>query len=345
MRKGVRIVIWQAGRLRIIAACLALLASGLMTAGCSRQAEPVVAVDVPLAEVNGEAITQADFAFEVQRRLETGRPLGEPDAILRELAERRIMLQKAEESGMMADPLVQRELENQKLARWLERTLQARKDAVTVSDGDLRQAYEADLAAHTRSARVRLAILYRRLGRHDSEERRATLRAELEAARERYLADPDGVTQKGRIPGFGTVAADASEDTVSRYRGGDLGWLERGRTGYRWPDAVTATGFALPPGQPSDVLATGDGFYVVMKTGEREPRVTPFEEAAVSLRRQLLRERQEAVEQAFKRNLLASAEVRIDAVQAARLELPALKSMQPPTLTPQGAPAPPVMLP
>ncbi len=302
-------------------------------------------VEVPLAEVNGEAITQADFEFEVQRRLASSRPVGTPDAILQELVERRIMLQQAEQSAIMGDPVVRRELENQKLARWLDSTLQARKDAVTVSDAELRQAYEDNPAAHTQSGRVRLAILYRRLGRQDGEERREALRTELQAARERYLADPDEVTQGGRISGFGKVAAESSEDTVSRYRGGDLGWVEPGRQDYHWPDAVIQAGVALPAGQPSDVLAAGDGLYIVMKTGEREARITPFEEAVVSLRRRLLRERQDAVEKSFKESLLAGSEVRIDPAQATRLRLPETATPQPPSLRPRGEPVPAMMVP
>lgn len=322
-----------------------LVAGVILAGGCSCRKEAVETVETPLAQVNGEAITQADFDFEVQRRLASGRPTGTPDEVLQGLVERRIMLQQAEQSALMADPVVRRELENQTLVRWLDRTLQARKDAVSVSDEDLRQAYEQNRDTFTQPGRVRLAILYRRLGRRDDDTRQAELQAELEAARARYLADPDGVTQNGRISGFGTVAATASEDAVSRYRGGDLGWLETGRQDYRWPDAVIAAGFALPPGQPSEVLAAGDGLYIVMKTGEREARITPFDEAVVSLRRRLLRERQDAVEKSFKQKLLAGADVRIDRAQAARLELPESVPQEPPALTPRGQRAPVMTLP
>ena len=322
-----------------------LLAVGLLLGGCSCRKEPPAVATVPLAAVNGEAITQADFDFEVQRRTESGRPAGTPDELLQGLIERRIMLQQAKQSAMMEDPVVRRELENQTLTRWLDQTLQARRDAVSVTDEDLRRAYEQNRESFAQSGRVRLAILYRRLGRQDDDERKAALRAELEAARERYLADPDGLTQKGRISGFGTVAAEVSEDAVSRYRGGDLGWLEPGRQDYHWPDAVIQAGMALPTGQPSDVLAAGEGLYIVMKTGEREARQTPFEEAVVSLRRRLLRERQDAVEKSFKDELLAGADVRIDTAQAARLKLPGLESTPPPALTPRGEQAPVMMLP
>ncbi len=336
MRKRLMIALVVPGSL-----AAAILAGG----GCSCRKEPVAAADVPLAEVNGQAITQADFDFEVQRRLASSRPVGTPDAILQDLVDRRIMLQQAEQSASLEDPAVRRELENQKLAHWLAGTLQARKDAVTVSDEELRQAYEADRAAHTQSGRVRLAILYRRLGRQDGEDRREALRTELQAARDRYLADPDGVTQNGRISGFGKVAAEASEDTVSRYRGGDLGWLEPGRQDYHWPAAVIEAGIALPTGQPSDVLAAGDGLYIVMKTGEREARITPFEEAVASLRRRLLRERQDAVEKSFKENLLAGAKVHIDPKQAARLKVPESAVPQAPALTPRGERAPAMIVP
>jgi len=86
---------------------------------------------------------------------------------------------------------------------------------------------------------------------------------------------------------------------------------------------VMEAGFALPTGGVSEVLQTGQGLYVVMKQDARAGRVTPFEEAAPGLRRRLLRAKQEAVEAAFRSNLLARAGVVVNRERAARLRAPA----------------------
>lgn len=311
-----------------------------LMSGCRKgEPEATLTEPAPLARVGEAHITEADFAFEIQRRIESGRPIGEPAAVLQALIERQAMLQAAEQSPLFDDPVVRRERENQKLARWLDDALQSEKDRVTVSEPELRAFYEENRAEHTQPERVRLAILFRRLNPKDPSDTRAALADELRAARQAYLDDSAGATREGRIAGFGVIAAEASEDTVSRYRGGDLGWLEKGRTDYRWPAKVLETGFALPPGGVSDVLETEDGLYVVLKTDVREMRVTPFETAAPTLRRRLIRRKQEAVEQAFMQELLQKAAIAINPVKAAALTIPeTVSERRPPDLQPLPAP-------
>jgi len=294
----------------------------LLATACERKETP--ATEAPLAMVNGKAITEQDFDFEVQRRVSSGRPLGSPGDILQELIERQVMLDKAAASGVLEAPEVRRELENRQLGQWLDRTLQIERDAVSVSDAELGAYYEAEMESFTRPALARLAILYRRVAVRDggAGEDAGTIRAELEKARSSYLADPNGATQQGRLIGFGTLAAQYSEDTVSRYRGGDLGWIEVANPGVSHPPDVIAAGLALGRGGVSDVMTAGDGMYVVMKVDEREARVAPFEEVAPGLRRKLIKVKQEEVERTFKSNLLAEATVAINREKADALQMP-----------------------
>ncbi|HMP96252.1 MAG TPA: peptidyl-prolyl cis-trans isomerase [Kiritimatiellia bacterium] len=290
--------------------------------GCGKKSAEAPTTDAPLARVNDTVITEDDVAFEVERRRSAGRPIGEPREILQDLIERQAMLQKAESSGVFDDPHVRRELENRRLGQWLDRSLQIERDAVTVSDDELLAHYEAHRESFTAPAMIRLAVLYRRDHERDPSDDALSLRTELEQARQRYLDDPAGATRNGTIPGFGVVAAEASEDTVSRYRGGDLGWLETDAWTQRLPAVVAETGLALPVGGVSDVMAVGNELYVVMKADERPPRITPFEEAKTGLRRRVIREKQQTVEQVFRSNVLAATRVEINADKAERLTVP-----------------------
>ncbi len=301
---------------------VSLACAGALLIGCSRRSETQGDVDLPLATVGGKAITEADFQFEVQRRLQSGRPVEDAGSMLQSLIEREVMLQRAQASEHLADPDVQREIENQVLVKWLDQVLHSEKDRVTVSDDELRDGYEAHRDEFTRPALVRLAILYRKPMAGDTEETPVALRRELDTARALFLQSPEVATQGGRLSGFGTLAADHSEHTVSRYRGGDLGWLDPARQDHRLPAVVLDTGLSLPVGAVSDVLATDGGLYVVMKTGQREPQVTPFEEAAASLRRRIIREKQQVVEQHFRQTLLQGADIVINADKAAALVVP-----------------------
>lgn len=310
--------------------CAALLA-GLAGSGCGKKLPPA-AEPGPLAQVGDVAITEEDFAFEVRRRQETGRPLGDSQAILKDLIERQAMLQKAERSEIMQDPAIRRELENKQLGQWLDRSLQVERDAVRVTDEDLRAHYDAHPEAYTRPAMSRLAMMYRRMNLRDSEEDRAAVREELEQGRTAFLADPAAATQNGQMPGFGAVAARFSEDPGSRYRGGDLGWIEESGEDRRQPAAVIEAGLALAVGAVSDVIPAGDGLYVVMKSDRRPVRVTPFDEVAPALRRQLIRLRQEEVERGFMDKLMAETKISINADKAARLTVPSAAVPAPPEL-------------
>lgn len=343
-RRGV-----AARRTGLGAVALAGVAVCGLTAGCGRR-EPVRAegedappaapaaepASPPLARVGTTAITEEDFAFELRRRRETGVPTGDAESVLEDLVRRAAMLQEAERAEWMDEPELRRERDNLRLSQWLDRTLRQEKDRVAVSDDELRAHYEAHVADHTMPALVRIAILHRRDASRDPAASHA-LADGLREVRRRFLADREGATQKGRIPGFGTLASEASEDAASRYRGGDLGWLDPARDDARWPAAVLKAGFALQTGEVSDVIAAGDGLYVVMKQDERAARVTPFEQVATTIRRRLLREKQEATERAFVDGILARAGVEVNRERAARLVVPSVEPVSdPPMLLPVG---------
>lgn len=322
---------------------LACLLAPALLAGCGRKQEAVAPPPPPpLASVNGVAITPEDVAFEIQRRREAGRPITDARTILSDLIERQTMLQAARASGVLDEPAVKRELENRELGQWLDRSLQRERDAVRVTDEELAAYYETNADLHTRPAMSRVAILHRKVGASDSEEARAAILDALAAARTAYLADPAAATRNGQLTGFGTVAASSSEDALTRYRGGDLGWTPDTDLARRIPGPVADAAASLGVGQVSEVITTDDGLYVVMVV-ERQPAArTPLAEVAPGLRRKLIREKQQLVEQTFTRNLLAAATIVVDEQQAAALAVPAAPpEPTPPVLVPAGALTPP----
>lgn len=306
-----------------------------VSSGCGRREEAPPA-PVPLARVGGAVISAEDVAAEARRLRAAGQPAGDAQAVLQALILREAMLQEASTSTWANAQEARRERENLLLAQWLEHTLQAEKERVALADDDLRHVYEANAAEFTRPAMARLAILHRKPSALGADSSAEALTAALRQARQKYLDDPSQATRSDRIPGFGAIAAEASEHATSRYRGGDLGWLEAGRDAHSLPAEVVEAGFALPVGGVSDVLATETGLYVVMKQDQRESRIAPFEEVAATLRRRLLGARRDAVESTFKSNVLARADIQIDMSQASALTLPQ---------TTARIPAPPALVP
>lgn len=269
---------------------------GMALAACKQAPEPL---QDALAIVDGIPITGADLQREADRLARQARMPMDKEALLDELVTRRAVLAHAAKSGLTEDPAVRRDLDNLIIAKVRERELEAALNEVEVSEEDVRAAYERDLESYADPAKVKLAILFRSISPGASEGKRAEVSEALEAARDEILRNP---APGGRGPasnGFGSLAVDESEDQASRYRGGDIGWIEVGRAGYPWPEPIIAAGSALPEGEVSPVLFTEAGAYLVMKTDARDGGARLLSEVAAGIRQQLLADKRRSVEDSF----------------------------------------------
>ena len=294
----------------------------LLLAGCRENTTPTTATDSSiLATVNGHAITQSDFDFESALR-----PTMSSDEILNELITRKAMRIRAEASGIADTPALRRELEDRVIAEWLETTYKKELAAITITEDELRAAYEnrRDKLV-TNPAQTRFAILHRK-GRNTAE-----LTDALNDAVALFEADRDAATNNGRLPGFGKIASEHSEDTISRFRGGDIGWVGEG-TLSRVPEEILAAGRALETGKISEPPVAGDGVYVVMKTEEREPSHLGYNESVTYLRSRLLSEKRAAIEARFKENLLDG--LKVERTGRLRTSDPGLPKKQAPAVPP-----------
>jgi hypothetical protein len=287
-------------RLRCGALSLGLAAGALGWSGCSKPAarpDPRV-----LAKVGPVEIRVEDFERELQARLKANRPVPSREELLDEMIQHEALVLKAREAGLENDDAVRRAQRNVLVRELKERELKPRVEAVQVSPEEVAARYQRDLLKYTRPAKVRLAVIYLKADPKMSAERRAELEARIAEARARAAQQPPDNR------GFGPLAAEYSEDPASRYKGGDIGWFDVGRTEYRWPTAVLETGAALPgPGAVSEVVRTDKGLFLVARLDTREAVVTPLEQVAGSLRHQLLTEKRRAVEQAFATGVRAAA--------------------------------------
>ncbi|MCB1207694.1 MAG: peptidyl-prolyl cis-trans isomerase [Verrucomicrobiales bacterium] len=200
---------------------------------------------------------------------------------------------------MADDPEVVNAMTEVLIATLKSRKLDAELATVGVTDDELRAGYEKYRDRFVSPERVRLALLYID-GEGDGRQR---MEAALDLAKK--------TTQE---QGFGAVVVKYSEDQETRYRGGDLGWIERGRYPKRIEAAVIDAGFALNEvGQFSEVIPGAKGFYLV-KLLEKQPSSTsPLEKVAVDLRQQLLREKREQIAADFQMQLRDGLRVEVHA--------------------------------
>jgi hypothetical protein len=227
--------------------CFLMLLAALVLClipACSRQSETVTV----LARVGERAITAEDLQKEVERRRQIRRPVPAKDILLQEMVAYESMLQRALSSGLDKDPKVKRDLNNLLIAKLKEKELMPLLDAVEVSEEEIAAAYEKQIDQYQHSSKVRLALLQLKANPKTNDAAREEMRKQLEMARHKFMENPP---RGGRGPasgGFGALAIEYSEDQVSRYRGGDIGWLDADRFTYHWPRTVLATGYALEKG-------------------------------------------------------------------------------------------------
>jgi peptidyl-prolyl cis-trans isomerase C len=145
----------------------------------------------------------------------------------------------------------------------------------------------------------------------------------LEEARKLIIASPAPGGRGPAAQGFGAVAINCTDDQISRYRGGDLGWFRTPADFARWPQEVVQAGFALKAGEVSEVLQAADGFYLVMKADERPAKVTPLDAVRENLRRQLENQERESIAKAYVEEVLKSANPVVNEARLASVEYPA----------------------
>jgi parvulin-like peptidyl-prolyl isomerase len=329
-----RRILPPADRSRILHLFLAGLL-GLLVASCAKQAAPKTV----LATVGSRPITAEDVRSEVERRQKAHQPVPEKSALLQEMVAHEALLQRARQAGLESDPDVRREMENLLIGQLKERELTPRLDGLPVSEEEIQAAYQSNLQRYTRPAKVRLAILVLQANPKMSESKRAGLKARLQEARQRLEENPAPGGRGPAAQGFGALAIRYSDDQASRYRGGDIGWIDPDAPSTRWPRQVVATGCALQKNQVSELIETPDGLYLVMKTDHREAIVTPFPQVRESIRQSLLVQKQRDLRESFLEETVRGAAAVVDQKALAAFTLPSgrtavaqIHEPQPPSL-------------
>lgn len=189
--------------------------------------------------------------------------------IVSDLLLRRVLAQKARAEGVDQDPLMQRRL------KLLEERLLAEayllgKETEAVDPKVVEGLARTEYAAHPERFRRDEEVHVRHLlvSRNECDPEAAKARAE--ELRKRVLAGES----------FETLARENSADKGSAERGGDLGFIARGKTVKPFEDAA----FALQaPGDVSEVVESKFGYHLIRLEERRSSGTVPFDEAREAL--------------------------------------------------------------
>lgn len=102
---------------------------------------------------------------------------------------------------------------------------------------------------------------------------------------------------------FADLASKNSDDPGSKTQGGELGWLDRGKTVPEFDKAA----FSLAPGQTSDLVKTQFGYHILQVEDKKTAHLRPISEVKAEIVPVLEQQKAGAAEQTFASSLTADA--------------------------------------
>jgi parvulin-like peptidyl-prolyl isomerase len=239
-------------------------------AGCSPKEE--IETDPVVIHFGDQLIRLSELQMELDAWTEQGAMSVSLDQFAVQYVERLKALAEARTLGLDQDVELRHQYENLLIGRLKQQQLQGQLAALEISDQDIEVYYDSNLDRYTKEGQVRVALLYLSASDKLDEERRLAIKERLEVVPSLI----DEIPSEAR--GFGAYAMEYSEEATSRFKGGDIGWMQSGAISYRWPKSVVQAAFALQSvGNLSPVIEAVDGFYLLMMLDSRDTQVRPLD--------------------------------------------------------------------
>lgn len=270
-----------------------------------------------LAVIAGKPITLAAFKSEMTRWS------GEYDAarneeLLDSLVRSELLFAAAKTAGYENDPEVIAAVKQVLVGKYLRDNLEPKLAALNATDLEAEAYYQSHQVEFGTPAAVHGAVIKIAVSPKYSEGKKAELFKRAESARAEALALEPG------IPAFGAVAVKYSDDQDSRYRGGDIDWLQAGAVDGRWDRKVSEALVALKaPGQLSPVITATDGYYLVKLIESKGATVKPFAAVKDGVRYQVIQGKKKKIEDEFIEQLKVKFPVTVNSALLNTIALPA----------------------
>lgn len=278
-----------------------------------------------LAQVGLKEIFPADLVAEVQRRVAAEQPVPDKETLLNEMVMEEGMVQRAVALGLDKDPEVVRTWRSLLIGTLKARQLEPKLKEGEISAAEVLAHYDANQASYAQPEKARIGLIFAAVPPRAPAEQAAPIQARMDEARAMAAAGAEGFKQ---------AAVKFSEHQGSRYRGGEIGWVMRGKSPSWLPEKVAETAFALSPGALSKIIADKDGLYLVTLLEHTPASIRPLAQMETSIRSSLTKQRQASQQKAFDENIrqLAGVVTFSENLKAIELPVPRRPAAQPPVL-------------
>lgn len=310
-------------------AWIALAFVAASTFSCRRNAEKdaVVSSAFPataVATISGQEISEETLRSELRRRFGAtpaeAVTLEQKLETLERLVRQEAIFAQAKASGFDQSLEMQARIKNLIIAQFREQRFT--NATPVVSEQEIQTAYEASGDRFVQPASMRGAMLFIAQPANASAEKKAEARRRAES----ILAE----ARAGDAQAFAQLCVRHSDDQVTRYKGGDLGWFSRGAATVE-PALVDALEKVSKAGDFAPVIETLRGYFIARLVEKRDAARKPLAEVKELLRHQIARDIAALAERDFHAAMKRGLEIRIEQARVEQLSIPTQKS-QPPRL-------------
>ena len=280
-----------------------------------------------LAVIAGKPISLDDFRAEMKRGQGTFDAERKKE-LLDNMVRSELLFAAAKTAGYENDPEVVAIVKHAMAGKYLRDNLEPKLALLKVSDQEAEAYYQAHQTEFGTPAMLHAALIKIAVSPKSSADTRGELLKRAESAR----AEAEALAAE--VPAFGSVAVNYSEDQNSRYRGGDIGWIQAGAIDGRWDRKVSDAISSLKvPGGISPVIDTTDGYYIVKLMEAKAATTRPFSAVKDGVRHQVLQEKKRQVEHEFIEQLKNNIPVTVNSGLLQTVDPPAGgKQARPPAL-------------
>lgn len=150
---------------------------------------------------------------------------------------------------------------------------------VTVPDNDIKTYYDEHTDEFKIPEMVRTRHILIKVDAGASEEEKQKAKEKAEDILKKINSGED----------FAKLASEFSDDTMTKPKGGDLGFISRGRLVEPFEDAA----FALKPGEVSDIVETQFGYHIIKVEEKKDAGVEPYDSVKDTIKQKLIQERRQ----------------------------------------------------
>jgi peptidyl-prolyl cis-trans isomerase C len=272
-----------------------------------------------VAQGEGVAIPAADLQARIDEMPSAARARYASIDARRQLLDSMILLElmarEAERAGLGDGPDFKEGGKRMMVQRLVQKRFHDPEGPRTVSDGDVRDHYERNVGQYVQPVRMRVAHIT--LEAPEGSAVRSARQAEARRLRARLLRET-ATNPEAFEAEIITIAREGNPET----HGAFLDLLSKEQLAQTFTPAIAEAAWALPPGQPSQVLPSPRGLHILQGYGGQPATSVSLEQARGGIQVVLYQARMAEAYRQWSAQLREKAQVRIDEAELSRVGVP-----------------------